>query len=348
MRRTVGEIVASRCLARDNAAMNSARTPHATIRFATRDDVPFIVSLIRELAGSGQHGHLAAATPERLAAELFGDRPACECLIGEQDGAPAAFALFFHNFSTFLCRKGLYLEDLVVRPAARGAGLGKALLRRLAQIAVERECGRFEGGVSTDDAGAQAFYQRMGATLLSDWRVCRVSGDALEALGAAPSAPARIRAATPADVGVVVDLIRDLAVYERLEHLATATPERLAIELFGDRPTCECVIGEQDGEPVGFALYFHNFSTWQCRRGLYLEDLFVRPAARGTGMGKLLLRHLAQIAVARGCGRFEWSVLDWNVDAQAFYQRMGATLLPDLRICRVAGDALRALGSPTA
>jgi GNAT superfamily N-acetyltransferase len=328
--------------------MRSAPLPRSTIRFATRDDVPFILSLIREHAESARHVPLAAATPERLAAELFGDRPACECLIGEQDGAPAAFALFSHNFSTFLCRKGLYLEELVVRPAARGAGLGTALLRRLAQIAVERECGRFEWGVPTDDADAQAFHQRLGATLLSDWRVCRVSGDALEALGAASTAPARIRAATPADVGVVVELIHDLAVYEHLEHLATATPERLGIELFGDRPTCECVIGEQDGEPVGFALYFHNFSTWQCRRGLYLEDLFVRPTARGTGMGKRLLQHLAQIAVARDCGRFEWSVLDWNVDAQAFYQRMGATLLPDLRICRVAGDALQALGSSRA
>jgi GNAT superfamily N-acetyltransferase len=147
---------------------------------------------------------------------------------------------------------------------------------------------------------------------------------------------------------VVVDLIRDLAVYEKLEHLATATPARLEAELFGERPTCECLIGEQDGVAVGFALYFHNFSTFLCRRGLYLEDLFVRPAARGTGMGKRLLQALAQVAVGRECGRFEWSVLDWNVDAQAFYRRMGATLLPDLRICRVTGDALQALGAPAA
>jgi GNAT superfamily N-acetyltransferase len=157
-----------------------------------------------------------------------------------------------------------------------------------------------------------------------------------------------IRAATRADVPVIVDLIRELAIYERLEHLATATPERLAQELFGERPSCECLIGEFDGQPVGFALFFHNFSTFLCRKGLYLEDLFVRPSARGTGLGKALLQRLAQIAVERECGRFEWSVLDWNVDAQAFYERMGATMLPDWRICRVTGDALQALGSGAA
>ena len=163
-----------------------------------------------------------------------------------------------------------------------------------------------------------------------------------------PTASHAIRFATRADVSVIVELIRDLAIYERLEHLATATPARLEAELFGERPSCECLIGEQDGQPVGFALFFHNFSTFLCRKGLYLEDLFVRPSARGTGMGKALLQRLARIAVERECGRFEWSVLDWNVDAQAFYQRMGATMLPDWRICRVTGDALQALGAGAA
>ena len=160
-----------------------------------------------------------------------------------------------------------------------------------------------------------------------------------------PAARANVRFAMREDVPVIVALIRELAVYEHLEHLATATPERLEVELFGAKPTCECLIGEHDGEAVGFALFFHNFSTFLCRKGLYLEDLFVRPTARGTGMGKLLLQRLARIAVERECGRFEWSVLDWNVDAQAFYQRMGATVLPDWRICRVTGDALRHLAA---
>ena len=116
--------------------------------------------------------------------------------------------------------------------------------------------------------------------------------------------------------------------------------------LFGARPACEALVGEVDGVVVTFALFFHNFSTFLCRKGLYLEDLFVRPAARGAGMGRLLLRRLARIAVERGCGRFEWGVLQWNVAAQAFYKRMGATMLDDWRICRVAGEALQALGAP--
>lgn len=154
-----------------------------------------------------------------------------------------------------------------------------------------------------------------------------------------------IRFAVPQDVPAIVGLIRELAVYENLEHLATATPERLAPQLFGERPACECLVATLDGATVGFALFFHNFSTFLCRKGLYLEDLYVQPAARGAGIGRQLLQRLARIAVERDCGRFEWSVLDWNVDAQAFYTRMGATVMPDWRICRVTGDALAALAA---
>jgi GNAT superfamily N-acetyltransferase len=154
-----------------------------------------------------------------------------------------------------------------------------------------------------------------------------------------------VRFARPDDIGAIVALIRELADYEQLSHLATATPETLSPHLFGERPACECLVGERAGEVVGFALFFHNFSTFLCRKGLYLEDLYVRPAARGTGLGRAMLERLARLAVERGCGRFEWAVLDWNVDAQAFYRRMGATVLPDWRLCRVAGEALQALAS---
>ncbi|MGN6525242.1 MAG: GNAT family N-acetyltransferase [Burkholderiaceae bacterium] len=157
-----------------------------------------------------------------------------------------------------------------------------------------------------------------------------------------------IRFATRADLPAIVGLIHELAVYEKLEHLATATPERLEPHLFGERPAAECLVAEQGGTVVAFALFFHNFSTFLCRPGLYLEDLYVQPAARGTGLGRRLLQRLAAIAVERGCGRFEWSVLDWNVDAQAFYARMGATVMPDWRIVRATGDALAAMASAAA
>jgi len=152
--------------------------------------------------------------------------------------------------------------------------------------------------------------------------------------------PSPIRPARREDVPAIVGLIHELAVFEHLEHLAIATPETLEPHLFGDRPACECLVAEQGGAVVAFALFFQNFSTFLCRPGLYLEDLYVQPAARGAGLGSALLRALAHLAVARGCGRFEWSVLDWNVDAQGFYERMGAAVLPDWRICRVTGDAL--------
>ena len=124
-----------------------------------------------------------------------------------------------------------------------------------------------------------------------------------------------------------------------------ATEDRLRATLFGPRPAAEVVIAELDGAPVGFALFFTNFSTFLAQPGLYLEDLFVRPEHRGLGIGQALLGRLAQLAVERGCGRFEWSVLDWNVNAIRFYERMGATVMPDWRLCRVTGDALRSLGA---
>ncbi|RVT54114.1 GNAT family N-acetyltransferase [Rubrivivax albus] len=154
-----------------------------------------------------------------------------------------------------------------------------------------------------------------------------------------------LRVAEPADAAALVGLIRELAVFERLEHLVEVTPERLAAHLCGPRPVVEAVVAEADGAVVGFALFFTNYSTFLGRPGLYLEDLYVQPAHRGAGLGKALLRHLAALAVARGCGRFEWSVLDWNTAAIGFYERMGATVMPDWRICRVTGDALTALAA---
>ncbi len=152
-----------------------------------------------------------------------------------------------------------------------------------------------------------------------------------------------IRPAMPADVPVILRFVRELAVFEREPDAVRATEAMLAAALFGDRPAAEAVLAETDGEPVGFALFFHNFSTWEGRRGLYLEDLYVTPAARGQGAGAALLRHLAALAVARDCARFEWSVLDWNEDAIAFYRAMGATGQDEWTVQRVSGAALQRL-----
>jgi GNAT superfamily N-acetyltransferase len=155
-----------------------------------------------------------------------------------------------------------------------------------------------------------------------------------------------IRPATPADVTHIQSMIVELAVFEKLEHLVVATEEKLHEGLFGPHPACEAIVGEVDGEVVTFALFFHNFSTFLTKRGLYLEDLYVRQSQRGKGIGSRMLKHLARLAVERGCGRFEWSVLDWNTPAINFYKSMGAEILPDWRICRVTGAPLEALAKP--
>lgn len=145
--------------------------------------------------------------------------------------------------------------------------------------------------------------------------------------------------ALPADVPTILRFVRELATFEREPDAVAATEADLHNALFGPHPAAEAVIAEA-GEPLGFALFFHNFSTWTGRRGLYLEDLYVTPAARGRGVGKALLRHLAGVAVDRGCARFEWSVLDWNVDAIAFYRSVGAVGLDEWTVQRVTGEAL--------
>ena len=155
-----------------------------------------------------------------------------------------------------------------------------------------------------------------------------------------------IRPATPADVTHIQSMIVELAVFEKLEHLVVATEEKLHEGLFGPHPACEAIVGEVDGEVVTFALFFHNFSTFLTKRGLYLEDLYVRQSQRGKGIGSRMLKHLARLAVERGCGRFEWSVLDWNTPAINFYKSMGAEILPDWRICRVTGAPLETLAKP--
>lgn len=154
-----------------------------------------------------------------------------------------------------------------------------------------------------------------------------------------------LRPATPADCAAIVGLIRELAVFEKLEHLVVVTPESLQPHLFGPRPAAECVVADVEGTVVAFALFFTNFSTFLGQPGLYLEDLYVQPAHRGTGLGKALLQHLGALAVERGCGRFEWSVLDWNTNAIHFYEKMGAVVMPDWRICRITGSALQAFAT---
>jgi GNAT superfamily N-acetyltransferase len=152
-----------------------------------------------------------------------------------------------------------------------------------------------------------------------------------------------IRAATPDDTHIIAELIRGLAAYERLAHAVTLDERELRAHLFGERPYAEVLLAEDGGEVVGFALFFHNYSTFLGKPGIYLEDLFVKPEHRGGGQGRGLLAHLARLAVERGCGRLEWSVLDWNEPSIAFYRSLGAVAMDGWTGYRLTGDALHAL-----
>jgi GNAT superfamily N-acetyltransferase len=152
-----------------------------------------------------------------------------------------------------------------------------------------------------------------------------------------------IRRARPDEMALVLSLVRELAEYEKLLHEVEATEAMLAAALFGDNPRLFCEIAEWQGEPAGFAVWFVNFSTFSGRSGIYLEDLFVRPAQRGKGIGKALLSHLAKQCVANGWSRLQWSVLDWNTPSIEFYKSLGAELMEEWTVCRVGGAALTAL-----
>ena len=159
-----------------------------------------------------------------------------------------------------------------------------------------------------------------------------------------PAADYAIRAARADDVPEILRLIRELAEYEKLAHMAVGTPAMLHEALFGARPSCEALIAERSGRAVGFALYYTTFSTFLCKPGIHLEDLFVEPAHRGAGIGKALLGELARLAAGRGCGRLEWRVLDWNEPSIRFYESLGASLMKEWILVRMTRPEFERLG----
>jgi GNAT superfamily N-acetyltransferase len=323
---------------------NPSAVSTVLIRSATADDVPTLFALVQALAEYEKLSDAVVGSTEALREHLF-DRPCIEAILAEQDGKPVGFALFFYSYSTFLSKPGIYLEDLFVLPECRGQGIGKMLLSHLAQRVTEFNGGRLEWSVLDWNEPAIAFYRRIGAAIGENTRICRVTRDGLSHTATLSNSDlaAQIRPVLPDDMPELLQLIQAKAEFDQQLHQFNSDPDALSQHLFGSPRYLEALVVEQAGQLVGFATFSPNYSTFLTQPGIYLEDLFVLPEYQSQGIGKTLLAKLAQIALDRHCGRLEWLVATWNERAIAFYQHMGATLLPDWRICRLTGEAIASL-----
>lgn len=316
-----------------------------TLRPATPSDVSVLFNLILALAEYEKLSHAVTGSAEALEEHLFGSNPYVEAILAEYGGQAVGLALFFHNYSTFLTKPGIYLEDLFVLPDYRRQGHGKAILTYLAKLAVSRRCGRLEWSVLDWNEPAIAFYKRMGASILEANRICRIPEESLTQVAKGESS-LRLRPSVPEDMPVLFRLLQGKAEFDKKLDTLTGNPGTLKEHLFGKRTYVEAILAESEGQAVGFATFFHNYSTFLTKPGLYVDDLFVLPDYRRQGLGKAMLTHLAQLALERNCGRLEWLVAVWNEPAIAFYENMGASVLPDWRICRVTGASLTQLAAP--
>jgi len=314
-----------------------------TLRPATSADVSVLYDLIVALAEYEKLAHAVTGSVEALEKHLFGTTPYIEAIVAEYTGKVVGFALFFYNYSTFLAKPGIYLEDLFVLPEFRRLGIGKAILSYLAQLALSRNCGRFEWSVLDWNENAISLYKNMGATILEQTRICRLTAKPLTELAARSSL--KIRKATPEDMPILWHLLHHKAEFDKKLDTLSASPEALEAHFFGQPNYIEAIVAESEGEVVGFASFFYNYSTFLTKPGLYIDDLFILPPHRRQGLGKAMLAYLAQLAIERDCGRLEWLVAVWNDNGIAFYQRLGAIILPDWRICRVTEDKLNQLAA---
>lgn len=309
------------------------------VRAAVPTDVPALFDLIAALADYEHLVDQVTGSAEALGQHLFGRSACVRAIVADSAGRSVGFALFFVNYSTLITQPGLYLEDLFVLPDYRG-GVGKALLSRLAQIALEQGCGRLEWSVLDWNAPAIGFYNRIGAQVIEDARICRVTG--LELMALAEFSQLTLRPGTADDIPDILRLIQANIQHDGGLEKFTGSEANLRQHLF-EQHYAEVVLAERDGQPVGLALYNLTYSTFLTQPGLFIEDLFVQSDYRSQGIGTALLGYVAQQVIARGYGRLEWGVRIWNERAIEFYQRLGARLLPDWRFCQMMEPEITAL-----
>ena len=311
------------------------------LRPAEPGDVQTIFDLVVALAEYEKLSHAVVGSVDALFEHLFGSKPYVEVVLAEYREKAVGFALFLHNYSTVLTKPGIYLEDLFVLPEYRRLGIGKAIFSYLAQLVVSRECGSLEWSVLDWNEPAIAFYRRMGASIQEDGRICRLTGESLAQL-ATQDLALKLRLAVSEDLPLVVGLLQQQADDKTLQTLAEST-NTLQEHLFG-ATYIEAVLVESEGQVVGFATFFHNYSTFLTKPGLYLDELFVLPNYQSQDIDKAILIYLAQLAVSRNCGRIEWLVKS-NEPAISFYESLSASVLPDWRICQITDEALTQLAN---
>lgn len=310
------------------------------LRPAELGDVQTIFDLIAALAEYEKLSHAVVGSTDALSEHLFGSKPYVEVVLAEYGEKAVGFALFFHNYSTVLTKPGIYLEDLFVLPEFRRLGIGKAIFSYLAQLVVSGECGSLEWSVLDWNEPAIAFYRRMGASIQDDGRICRITGESLTQL-ATQNLSLRLRLAVSEDLPLLLRLLQENANFDKtLAESTSALPEHL----FGEQRYIEAVLAESEGQAVGFATFFHNYSTFLTKPGLYLDELFVLPSYQSQDIDKAILIYLAQLAVSRDCGRVEWLVKS-DEPTITLYESLGASILADWRVCRITGNALTQLAT---
>ena len=309
------------------------------LRSATPSDTATIFRLIQTLAEYEKLTHEVTGSPEMLQTELFGDRPAAEVLLADVDGEAVGFALFFPTYSSFEGKPGIYLEDLFVQPEFRRQGIAKALLSRLAQLVLERQGCRLEWAVLDWNTPAIDFYKRIGAEQLEHRCLCRLTGDSLSSL-AEQGRTQVVRAPQPRDVKAMVNVLQENADFHGVGDRFFLTPEILDRAIFGSPPSLEMLLAQANSQVCGVGTYYSNFSTFLTQAGIHLDDLLIQPDYRRQGFGTSVLVQLARTAVKRDAGRLEWYVYRDNDEAIAFYQHLGAKLLPEWIPNRVSDRAL--------
>jgi ribosomal protein S18 acetylase RimI-like enzyme len=309
-------------------------SPTTRIRFAQPADTEAVFRLILALADYEQLLPEVTGSAAALAKHLFGENPCIEALVAESDGKAIGFALFFTSYSTVLMQPSLYLEDLFVLPTYRGQGIGKALFAHLAKLAQARGVRRLEWSVLDWNEPAIGFYRRIGAILLDDVRICRLTGTALSTLTIQLPPAVGLRPADVEDAEALFALIRANIEFDGSSAAFAGSSEALAAHLF-DQGWLEAIVAEQNQQIVGIAVTYTTYSTFLTQPGLFIEDLFVLPAYRGRGIGKSMLAYLARQVMQQNYGRLEWHVQTSNERAIAFYEQIGATVLPDWRVCRI-------------